>query len=196
MPSPSLSRDAPMMTPRRLRFVTEYLVDFNATQAAIRAGYSSRNANSAGPGLMRVPEVRAAIDDAAKREERRILLSADRVVLELMRVAFSDIRAYVTRDADGALVPRPRKGLTPNETAAIVQIAPAGKGRCASIRLHGKKHALGALARHVGFWDRRAFADPKLLNAEADTIRQRLFAAAGLDAMPALPAAAPDQARA
>jgi len=180
-----------MLTERRKRFVDEYLVDFNAAHAAIRAGYSPNAANSAGARLMRDPAIVAAIEAAVRKEERRIALDADRVVLELMRVAFSDIRAFVTRDAAGALMPRPYDALTKHETAAIAQIAPAAKGRRASIRLHDKKHALRALARHVGFFERRSFVDPQALQHEADAVRVRLFAAAGLEEARAQPAALP-----
>ena len=171
-----------MLTARRQRFVAEYVVDFNAAQAAIRAGYSPRAANSAGARLMREPDVTAAVERAVRAQERRIVLNADRVVLELVRVAFSDIRAFLTLAPNGTLAPRPQAELSPDHTAAIAQIAPAAKGRRAVIRLHDKKHALSALARHVGLWERRAFVDPKMLNAEGAALRQRLFAAAGLPA--------------
>jgi phage terminase small subunit len=61
------------MTPRQIRFVTEYLVDYNATRAAIRAGYSERNADKIGPKVSRKPAVAAAIQaglaEAAKRRQ-------------------------------------------------------------------------------------------------------------------------------
>lgn len=52
------------MTPKQERFVEEYLIDLNATQAAIRAGYSARTAYSIGEENLRKPEIAAAIDEA------------------------------------------------------------------------------------------------------------------------------------
>lgn len=56
-----------MFTPKQAAFITEYLVDKNATQAAIRAGYSARTAAAIGEENLRKPDIRAAIDDALKR---------------------------------------------------------------------------------------------------------------------------------
>lgn len=59
------------MTPRQKRFVEEYLIDLNATQAAIRAGYSKKTAQEQGHQLLRKTSVKAAIDAAmAERSER------------------------------------------------------------------------------------------------------------------------------
>lgn len=56
-----------MFTPKQAAFITEYLVDKNATQAAIRAGYSPRTAAAIGEENLRKPDIRAAIDDALQR---------------------------------------------------------------------------------------------------------------------------------
>src|SRR5205085_1104724 len=81
---------------RQARFVAEYLVDLNATQAAIRAGYSARTAYSAGERLLRNVEVAAAIAEAQAARSRRTEVTADRVVLELARVAFGDPRRVMS----------------------------------------------------------------------------------------------------
>lgn len=56
-----------MFTPKQAAFITEYLVDKNATQAAIRAGYSPRTAAAIGEENLRKPDIRSAIDDALQR---------------------------------------------------------------------------------------------------------------------------------
>ena len=69
---------AQMMTPKQQRFVAEYLVDLNATQAAIRAGYSARTASSQGERLLRNVEVAAALGKAqAKRAKDLVRTAAD-----------------------------------------------------------------------------------------------------------------------
>ena len=81
---------------RQARFVAEYLVDLNATQAAIRSGYSARSAYSTGERMLRNAEVAAAIAEAQAARSRRTEVTADRVVLELARVAFGDPRRVMS----------------------------------------------------------------------------------------------------
>src|SRR3954466_9694923 len=77
---------------RQARFVAEYLVDLNATQAAIRAGYSPASARTQAADLLTNPNISAAIAEAQAARSRRTEVTADRVVLELARVAFGDPR--------------------------------------------------------------------------------------------------------
>ncbi len=67
-------------TPRQARFVDEYLIDLNATQAAIRAGYSAKNADKIGPELLGKSRVSAAIAEAQAKRSERVSVSQDDVV--------------------------------------------------------------------------------------------------------------------
>ena len=69
-------------------FCEEYLIDLNATQAAIRAGYSPDSAGSIGSELLKKPEIRARIDQAMAERSKRTGINADRVLRELGRIAF------------------------------------------------------------------------------------------------------------
>lgn len=89
------------LTPKQQRFVEEYLVDLNATQAAIRAKYSIKTARQVGSENLSKPVIAAAIAEAMKKREQRTNLTADRVLKELERIAFSDPRRFY--DADGNL---------------------------------------------------------------------------------------------
>ena len=162
------------MTPRRQRFVEEYLRSLDARRAAERAGYTPAGAGKTGWRLLRDREVAAAIAAGEKRRAEGRILDGDRVVQELMRVAFSDIRRFARWD-EGKLVLTPRDKLAPGEAAAIAQITAGGKARGARIRLHGKRRALKALARHVGLFDDCAYADPVELRARAGRIRAMLL---------------------
>ncbi len=73
-------RDAWKLTPRQARFVDEYLIDLNATQAAIRAGYSAKNGNSIGPELLGKTHVLAAIAAAQAKRSERVHVTQDDVV--------------------------------------------------------------------------------------------------------------------
>lgn len=64
--------------------------DHNITQAAIRAGYSKKNARQQGSRLYTNPEIKAQIDEAIEKQKERIQVSADEVLLELKKVAFSE----------------------------------------------------------------------------------------------------------
>lgn len=83
------------LNPRQQRFVDEYLVDLNATQAAIRAGYSAKTANEQGSELLAKLSVQAAISEARQRQQDRTQITADRVLVELMNIAVADPRDLV-----------------------------------------------------------------------------------------------------
>lgn len=80
------------LTDKQQRFVDEYLVDLNATQAAIRAGYSADTAGSIGHENLQKPEIVLAIAEARKAQQERTQITADRVVMELGLIAFADAR--------------------------------------------------------------------------------------------------------
>lgn len=74
------------LTPKQERFVAEYLVDLNATQAAIRAGYSKRTADRIGPELLGKTWVSRAIEEARAKQQIRIQITADDVLRDLLEV--------------------------------------------------------------------------------------------------------------
>src|SRR5438309_11602101 len=71
------------LSTRQAIFATEYLVDGNATRAAIRAGYSSRSARAQGSRLLTVPQVAAVIREGEERRRERVELKQDDVRREL-----------------------------------------------------------------------------------------------------------------
>ena len=71
------------MTKKQKRFIEEYLIDLNATQAAIRAGYSPNNADKIGSELLGKTRVSDAIKTAMAERSKRTGVNADRVVQEL-----------------------------------------------------------------------------------------------------------------
>lgn len=143
----------PRLTPKQARFVEEYLADLNATQAAIRAGYSSRRASEIGYELLQKTTVQGAIEAAQRARSARTGVTADRVVQEIARVAFSSLRDVVTWGPSGVQV-RPDDEITPEAAAAIAEITETNTG--VKVKLHNKVAALEQLARHVGLYNDRA----------------------------------------
>ena len=75
------------LTPRQQRFVEEYLIDLNATQAAIRSGYSEKTADSIGLQLLRKTQVAEAIAGAKAEREERTKIDADYVLKRLVEIS-------------------------------------------------------------------------------------------------------------
>lgn len=148
------------LTPKQQRFVSEYLKDLNATQAAIRTGYSEKSAGSQAHELLKKPEISAAIAEKQGKQLESAGLSASRVLEELRRLAFSDLRGLV--DEQGNL--KPLHKLTDEEAAAvssvevIIKNAKAGDNQTDTIhkiRMWDKGKALEALAKHFALFDER-----------------------------------------
>lgn len=101
------------LTAKQAQFVAEYLIDLNATQAAIRAGYSAKTAYSQGQRLLTNVEVAASVAAAMAKRAERTEITADRVLQELAKIGFSDIRKAVKWGS--RLVERPLDEAPPGE---------------------------------------------------------------------------------
>lgn len=141
------------LTPKQARFVQEYLIDLNATQAAIRAGYSAKTAEWQGPQLLGKTHVAQAIQEGMKRRSERTEITQDRVLKEVARLAFLDIRKAF--NTDGSL--KPLHELDDDTAAAIagMDVIEIGGGEDSlsalkKIKLSDKKGALELLMRHMG----------------------------------------------
>lgn len=139
-----------MLTPKQQRFVAEYLIDLNGTQAAIRAGYSRRTANEQAARLLAKVSIRDAVAAGQAGRLEQVGLTATRVLEELSRIAFSDIRGLF----DDRGNPKPIHQVTDEHAAAIgaftVLTSRDGETTAFRIRLWDKVRALELLAKHVG----------------------------------------------
>ena len=97
--APELAPAAPVVSPglepRQQRFVDEYLVDLNGTQAAIRAGYSAKTAAEQSYDLLRRPHIAAAIAAARAAQQERTGINADALLLQAWQIATADPRELV-----------------------------------------------------------------------------------------------------
>ncbi len=91
------------MTPKQQRFVEEYLIDLNATQAAIRAGYSKKTARAVGSENLTKPDIRAAVAEAQQARSERTKIDADWVLKRLAGEATADLAELY--DKNGGLKP-------------------------------------------------------------------------------------------
>ena len=150
------------LTPRQCVFVNEYLVDLNARQAAIRAGYPPASAANRGWELLHTcAPVKARIAEAMAERERRTQIEADRVLREIARIAFSDMRRYLKSGPKGAVVMRPLGELDDDDAAAVAELRGGGAaGGPRGIKLHDKQAALELLARHLGLVGRQVSSRP------------------------------------
>jgi phage terminase small subunit len=88
------------LTPKQELFVLEYLKDFNATQAAIRAGYSEKSAEVIGHENLRKPNIREAIKSAKIERTERVKIDADWVMQRLAEESFADINDLFDDNGD------------------------------------------------------------------------------------------------
>jgi phage terminase small subunit len=152
------------LTRKEQRFVAEYTIDQNATQAAIRAGYSQRTARSIGSENLARPAIADAIAMATQAQSERLKRTADHVVREVERLAFSNILDYITPSEDGGVVVD-LSALTRDQGAAIQDVTIEqfmdGKGadarpvRRIKFKLHDKKGPLEMLGRRFAAFPTR-----------------------------------------
>ena len=156
--------DSLKLTPKQRLFVQEYLLDLNATQATIRAGYSVKNAEFQAHCLLKNPKVKQAIKLAMYEREQRMKVTQDRVVQELAKIAFLN-PTDVVNSYDASL----HAGATREDTAAISSIrvkripSKHGTGFEREIKLHDKIRALELLGKHLGLFNDK-------LNITADAV--------------------------
>lgn len=143
------------MTPKHEAFAREYLVDFNATAAAIRAGYSPKTASQIGYKLLRRPDVTIEIHKARVRATEKSDLQVGRTLSELKAIAFADIGAFVTWDKDGKVTLRPMSEVDPNKLCALAEvrevIGPKGE-RGVHVKMRDPTPALQLLGKWLGMF--------------------------------------------
>lgn len=141
------------LTPKQQAFVNEYLIDLNATQAAIRAGYSPNTAQQMGSENLSKPVIRNAIDKAIADRSRRTGINQERVIREIAKLAFLN-PADVIDMAEAAV----KREAEPDDTACIaavkVKIIPTETGDITEreVKTYDKLKALELLGKHLGIF--------------------------------------------
>lgn len=145
------------LTKKQKVFVDEYLVDLNSTQAAIRAGYSAKTANAAGPRLLVNVSVQAAIQAAMRKREQRTEITQDNVLRELAKLGFANMADYMEVGETG----EPRlnfANLDRDKKAALTEVTvdtiggPEGAITKVKFKLADKRAALVDIGKHLGMF--------------------------------------------
>jgi phage terminase small subunit len=131
-------------------FAQEYLIDLNATKAAIRAGYAERSARQQGQRLLTNDDIAERIAELQEKREKRTEITADRVLQELAAIGFSDIGDFATWGAGGVML-KESSELREGATRVVESISEGEEGRV-RIKLHSKLGALSKIADHLGMF--------------------------------------------
>lgn len=132
------------MNLRQQTFVLEYLKDMNATQAAIRAGYSEKTAGQIGERLLRNVEIAEALSAKAEKKLGRLEVTTERIIAEYAKLAFADIRDIIRVNGNGVTV-NDSQEWPEHAAGAVAEVSETKDG--IKLKMHSKTAALDALAK-------------------------------------------------
>ena len=137
------------MTKKQKRCIEEYLIDLNATQAAIRAGYSPDTAEQIGYQLLQKTSVSVEVSKAMAERSKRTGISQDRILLELAKMAFVEMTDVVDPETG-----KIKENASDDDLSCIqsVKVKPGNYGVEREVKLCDKKAALELLGRHLGMF--------------------------------------------
>ena len=141
------------LSPKQQRFVEEYLIDLNATQAAIRAGYSAKTAHVQASQHLRKLKIQDAIAVRQVALADANAVTPSRVIEELAHVGFADMTHYMRWGPDGVRL-HASEDLTPAQRRVVAEISETTTEHGGTIRLklHNKLTALEKLGERLGLW--------------------------------------------
>ncbi len=147
------------LTDKQKRFVEEYLIDLNATQAAIRAGYSEKTARAIACENLTKLDVQNAISESMKTRSERTKVTQDRVIEELARIAFLDIREAF--NDDGNLLPINKmpehvaRAIGGMDIDNVRSIGDDETSQTRKVKILDKRGALELLGKHLAMFTER-----------------------------------------
>jgi phage terminase small subunit len=166
-----MSKEQPL-NDKQLTFCREYIVDFNATQSAIRAGYSDKTAGATASRLLTNVKIQQEIKRLVEERAERTGITADRVVQQLAKIAFVDIKSVIdwetaeinqlvgrdpiTGDQVFTKTPITQLALKPMDQVdgTMIQTVKMGKHGIV-VELPDRMRAMEMLAKHLGVYDDR-----------------------------------------
>ena len=157
---------AKSLTDKQRKFVDEYLIDLNATQAAIRAGYSMKTAHSIGQENLKKPEIQRRLEQRQKSREKRTEITQDRVLTELAKIGFASITDYleyktalreIGKDENGEPIYDWAMLVNAHDSSAVdgapIQEISIARDGTFKFKLYNKLDALEKMGRHLGLFD-------------------------------------------
>ncbi|MCP5004278.1 MAG: terminase small subunit [Planctomycetes bacterium] len=171
------------LTNKQKRFVEEYLIDLNATQAAIRAGYSEKTAPQEASRLLTNVKIQSKVAEAQVNRSKRTEITQDRVLQELARIGFSDLRNVIT--PGGHLLNTQDWDDDTAASIASIEVVTNAKGEkdedgCSvveythKIKVWDKNSALEKIAKHLGMFTERVHLTSEIQNMTDDQIEKRI----------------------
>lgn len=176
------------LTDKQAKFVDEYLIDLNGTQAAIRAGYSENTASEIAYENLKKPQIIEALNSRREAIEKSTEITQERILKEYARIGFGDIRNAVkwrsnvltaaldpdTGEPSGIHVTDVEffdsEELDDDVAAAISEVKKDARGGL-SIKLYDKKAALDSMAKHLGMFDGKSGPDGDSDKSVGDDLR-------------------------
>lgn len=159
----------PALTPKQERFAREYVIDLNATQAAIRAGYAAGSADVTGSRLLGNARLQTFIATLRQRTADKLDITRERVMAEYAKLAFADMADFGEWDEHGASRLRASKDLG-DKTAAVSEITvreslgseDEAPSRLVKFKLHPKREALDSICKMQGWFaaEKRELSGP------------------------------------
>jgi phage terminase small subunit len=147
---------APKLTDKQQRFCEEYLIDLNATQAAIRAGYSEKTGASIGAENLIKPEIQNYISELQQKRCERTKITSDMVLQELGKIGFSNVQDYLEGDLsikNLATIERKKADAVSSIKKSVTEFE-GGSKTVVEFKLHDKLKALEMIGRHIGFFEK------------------------------------------
>jgi len=154
------------LTARQKAFCKEYLIDLNATQAAIRAGYNEKNANKVSARMLTNVDIQVEISKALEAREKRTEITSDKVLTELSLLGFSDLAHYLDVNTAGLVKVKSLNDLPPGISKAIKKIKQKTSIRYGAdgatiqdawleVELYDKPRALELIGNHLGMFAKK-----------------------------------------
>ena len=138
------------MTDKQARFCEEYMIDLNATQAAIRAGYSPKTAQEQSARLLSNVMVQNRLAQLQAEQSRRTGVSADRVVRELAKIAFANAQRPDRPETASVKLDASRDDLAAIQSIKVKSFGEDGLEH--EVKLADKLRALDLLGKHLGMY--------------------------------------------
>lgn len=150
----------PSLEPKQRRFCQEYVVDMNASAAAVRAGYSSKTAKEQGYRLLTNVLVQEEVQRLKEKAAKRAEITADMVIAELAKIGFSNIQDFVGKDNSTVDLSKIESARAAAVSGVKVTTSTTGMGKSRQVekkvefRLHDKRAALENLGKHLGVFEK------------------------------------------
>ncbi len=142
------------LTAKQILFCDEYLIKFNATKAAIKAGYSKKTAEQQGYRLLTKVQIQIYIKKRMDARSERTQITQDMVLKRWAQIGFANIKDFIVWDVNGIVRMKSSEELTHDQTAAILEViqVSSDKGNTFRFKMKDDQKATDSIAKHLGMF--------------------------------------------